>query len=66
MNHDCQFQDRIIEMEKKITEIHSAIVGNGTKGLGQRISDVEKVQARHGYILTYASFVIASTSGKFA
>jgi len=39
--HSCKYEDRVIEMEKKISAMYVCICGNGTKGLSQRVDTLE-------------------------
>jgi len=45
--HDCKYEQNIIEMSENIASIRQAIIGNGTKGLNDRVSDLEKDNQKH-------------------
>ncbi len=49
------------ELIKTVIELHHAVIGNGTKGLGERVSDLEKEVKnlnKHLYLLVSGGFVV--------
>lgn len=49
------------DLIEKVMELHHAVIGNGTKGLSERVSDLEKEVKnlnRHLYLLVGGGFVV--------
>jgi hypothetical protein len=42
MEHSCKFEEKISEMAESIAVIKYSIVGNGVKGIAQRLEECER------------------------